>query len=284
MTSTAAFSLVRAVRVIHPFPTALNAVAAVGLAFVAADGTPGLCVLARIALTMLAAQAAIGAINDVVDRLLDAGKPWKPVAAGLLSARTATLIGVGCALLSLAVGATLGPAAWALSAAGLAIGFAYDLWLKRTVWSWITYAVALPLVPVWVWTAVDRFTPLLHWVWPLGMLLGLSLHLANALTDWEADSAAGVRGAAQRLGWRLSLGACWAAFALAVLLALVAGIVLGSRSALLLGGCGLAAALLTAAIAGYLLSPSRRSLQRAWTLLAPAAGILATGWLAALPK
>ncbi|MER3421242.1 MAG: ubiquinone biosynthesis protein UbiA, partial [Chloroflexota bacterium] len=77
---------------------------------------------------------------------------------------------------------------------GLGAGLAYDLWLKRTPYSALAYAVALPLVPLWVWTALERFTPALLWAWPVGALLGGALHLANAVPDLEADATAGVHG------------------------------------------------------------------------------------------
>jgi 4-hydroxybenzoate polyprenyltransferase len=275
--------LLRALRLIHPFPTALNAVAVVFLALVAERGSPGAWLLARLAVTMFFAQAAIGAVNDYVDRHLDAAtKPWKPIAAGVVSPGKALRVGVVAAGASLAVGATLGPAALALSAAGMATGLVYDLRLKRTAYSGMTYAVALPLVPLWVWTALDRFSPVLLWVWPIGLLLGGALQIANALPDLEGDASQGVRGAAQRLGRRGALVTAWGGYLLAVVLALILGLGLGHDLRLLLPGVAAALALLAITVVAYAVRPGVAALQLGWSVLAPGAGVLAVSWLAGL--
>ncbi len=276
--------VLHALRLLHPFPTLLNAVAVVLLALVAADGHPAPGTALRLAVTMLAVQSAIGIVNDCVDRELDAGpKPWKPIPAGVVGMRTAWGLGALVAALALLLGATLGPAAWLLSTAGLGVGLAYDLRLKRTPLSGLTYAVALPLVPLWVWTALGRFTPALLWVWPVGVLLGGALHLANALPDLEADATGGVRGLAQRLGRRRALAGAWGGYLLAVLLAAALGLLLGhERRPLLLGAAG-ALVLLGAAVAAFAHRPGAAGLRLGWSLLAPGAALLAVTWLAALP-
>jgi 4-hydroxybenzoate polyprenyltransferase len=277
-------SRLRALRLIHPFPTTLNAVAAVLLALVAERGSPGPAVAARLAATMFVAQSAIGIVNDIVDRELDAHtKPWKPIPAGAVTVRTARWLGAGAATAALLLGATFGPAAWALSTAGMGVGLAYDLWLKRSALSGLTYAVALPLVPLWVWTALGRFTPALLWVWPVGLLLGVALQVANALPDLEEDAAHGVRGTAQRLGRRAALAVAWGGYLAAVLLALGLGFVLGSDRRVLLPGGAAALALLVPAVGAYARRPGAPALQLGWSVLAPGAGVLAVAWLAALP-
>ena len=276
--------LPRALRLIHPFPTTLNALAAVALACVAERGLPAGDVLLRLAVTMFATQSAIGIVNDIVDRDLDAAaKPWKPIPAGAITrgaARRLAILAVGTALLA---GAGFGPAAWALSSAGLAVGLAYDLRLKRSAFSGLTYAVALPLVPLWVWTAIGRFTPALLWVWPVGLVLGGALQLANALPDLDDDAAHGVRGSAQRLGRQGSLAVAWGGYLFAVLLALALGLLLGHARPLLLAGVATALLLLAAAVAAYVRRPGIPALRFGWSVLAPGAGLLAISWLAALP-
>ena len=273
-----------ALRLIHPFPTALNALAVVLLALVAADGWPGGGLLLRLAVTMVAAQAAIGAVNDLIDRDLDAAtKPWKPIPAGVVSPRTARVVGGGAIAVAFLVGATLGPLPWLLSTAGLAAGLAYDLRLKRTAWSWLTYAVALPLVPLWVWAAVGRFTPALLGVVPVGLLLGAALQLANTLPDLHGDTVYGVRGLAHRLGLRWARRLAWGSDAAAIALAGTLGLLFGGERRLLLVGCGGAALLLAWAIGAHRLRPDERSLQLGWGLLAGGAALLAVAWLAALP-
>lgn len=274
----------RTLRLIHPFPTALNAVAVVLLALVAARGSPGLSVLLRLALTMFAAQSAIGIINDCVDRDLDAEtKPWKPIPSGAVSLMTARSLGGLAVAAALALGATFGPAAWALSTAGMAVGLAYDLRLKRSAASGLTYAIALPLLPLWVWTALGRFTPALLWVWPIGVTLGGALQVANALPDMEGDAAHGVRGTAQWLGRRGALAVAWGGYLAALVLALGLGLALGHDRRVLVSGAAAPLLLLAAAVLAYLRRPGSAALQFGWAVLAPGAGVLAVAWLAALP-
>ncbi len=257
-----------------------------GLALLAArpSGPPSASVLLRLALTMVAAQSAIGVVNDIADRTLDAAtKPWKPIPSGAVPLRVARWLAAGAIGATLLLGATFGPVAWALSTAGMGIGLAYDLRLKRSAASGLTYAVALPLVPLWVWTALDRFSPALLWVWPVGLLLGAALQVANALPDLEGDAAHGVRGSAQRLGRTGALAAAWGGYLAAVLLALVIGLALGGDRRVLLPGAGAALLLLAGAVAAYARRRDSAALQAGWSLLALGAGVLAVTWLAAVP-
>jgi hypothetical protein len=57
--------MLRVARLVHPFPSFLNAAATVGLAFAAEDGSPDASIVARMAVAMLLAQFAIGAANDI---------------------------------------------------------------------------------------------------------------------------------------------------------------------------------------------------------------------------
>ena len=272
------------VRLCHPFPSLLNALVTGALACVAVGGWPGGERLLVLMATMLCIQCAIGALNDWADQDLDATtKPWKPVPAGRVSPRAALLTGVAFAVTGSALAAAGGVAAWALAMAGLAIGIAYDLGLKRTPASALTYAVALPLVPLWVWTALDRGSPALAGVLPVGMLLGVGLQLANALPDAEGDRAAGVRGTLQWIGVARGRWLAWAAFGGAILLALALAPLFSLR-ALPFAACWVAAAaLLGGAVVLAHRDRSARALQRGWSLLAPAAGLLAIGWLGSLP-
>src|SRR5215207_1953397 len=139
-------------RLLHPFPSLLNAAVTVALAYVAVRGRPPLADVGTLALAMLCIQCAIGALNDWADRALDARtKPEKPIPAGLV--RPALALTAALALAAV-LAARFGLAAWALAMAGLGVGVAYDLGLKRTPLSALTYAVALPLLPVWVWTSL----------------------------------------------------------------------------------------------------------------------------------
>jgi 4-hydroxybenzoate polyprenyltransferase len=109
--------------------------------------------------------------------------------------------------------------------AGLACGLAYDVQLKRTWLSWAPMAVALPLVPAWVFLALDEWDVLLWWSFPLGAVLGLALHLANQAPDVPKERD--LRGLAHRLGTaraaNLALGLVGVAGLLATVVLLVEG-------------------------------------------------------------
>ena len=271
-------------RLLHPFPSLLNAAVTVALACVAVRGRPPLADVGTLALAMLCIQCAIGALNDWADRALDArAKPEKPMPAGLVRPGLALTAALALAAVAAVLAARFGLAAWALAMAGLGVGVAYDLGLKRTPLSALTYAVALPLLPVWVWTSLGRGSPALVVVIPVGALLGFGLQLANALPDAEGDIASGVRGTLQWLGPERGRRLAWAAFAGALALSAALGALAGLHALPFLPLWLVAVALFLAAVLVYRSSPSRRALQVGWSLLAPAAALLAVGWLASLP-
>jgi len=270
-------------RVIHPFPTLANVLATALFAVVAVRGAPDGGRLARLLVVMFCVQCAIGAANDAVDVELDRrSKPWKPIVAGALNRTAAWIIAAGAVASGCLLALTLGAGGWALAMAGLACGLAYDLGLKRTPWSVVAYVAALPLLPLWVWTSLGRFSPPLLWEYPLGALLGVSLYLGNTAPDVASDTAAGVHGLAHRLGER---GAVLGS-RLALALALVAGLILAPladyRTGIVAGGAAAALLALGGAI-GVARRGDAAALRRAWGLLI--AGSLAFGlaWLAAAP-
>ncbi len=271
-------------RLMHPFPSLLNAIVVAALACVAVRGWPGAGCILWLATTMLCIQFSIGALNDWADRDLDARtKPAKPIAAGLIPAGVALSIAVILAAIAAMLATAGGLAAWLLAMCGLGIGMAYDLGVKRTPFSALTYALALPLIPLWVWTALDVNSAAIVVVLPLGMLLGFSLQLANALPDAEGDAAEGVRGTLQLLGPERGRRLAWLSFGLALLLCAALAPVVGLRLMPFVL-CWIAAALLLGVtVTAHWRHPSRETLQLGWSLLAPAAGLLAVGWLLSLP-
>lgn len=191
------------VQLVHPWAVALVLLATGVLAVLAVwpDVSP-----ARLALTlaaMLGGQAAIGALNEWCDRAADAERqPGKPIPAGLVSpAGALRLMGAGL-LLMLVAGLALGWAACLVLLLGTSWGISYDLWFKRTPLSWLPYLGALPLLPYWAWLAMGRAEPRLLWLYPLGGLYVIAVHLAQTLPDSAGDAAQGERGLAVTLGRR----------------------------------------------------------------------------------
>lgn len=234
----------------------------------------------RLGLAMVALQASIGALNDIVDEPRDRGiKPGKPIPAGVVSRRSAWAVVIAGAGLGLGLSAPSGVATVGLAVAVLAIGYGYDLRFKGTAWSWLPFAIGIPLLPVFGWLGVTGGLPgSFAILLPVAVLAGAALAIANARADAERDAAAGVESIATRLGPERA----WAVNA--ALVALVVGLALAT----LLAGSAPPAAVLTAAGAGLVVGSgvvlghradsARR--ERAWELEAVGVGLLAAAWLA----
>jgi 4-hydroxybenzoate polyprenyltransferase len=232
---------------------------------------------------MVALQASIGALNDLLDVPLDRGrKPGKPIPAGLVPPAAAAIVVVGGAIIGGLLSWASGWMTAGLAVAILAVGYAYDGWFKGTAWSWLPFAIGIPLLPVYAWAGAAGVVPAQFTVLvPCAGLAGAALAIANSLADVERDSEAGVTSVARRLGY----GAAWALHAglhgVVLVVALATLPVLGTV------GPGAAVAALGSAVilagvaAGRGRGPEVR--ERAWELEAVGVAILGAGWLAAVP-
>ena len=269
------------VRLIHPFPSLLDGAATSAVAIIAgADPATA----ARLGFAMVALQASIGALNDLVDAPADAGrKPGKPIPARLVSVRAARVTTAVAAGLGLLLSVPSGPIAVALAVAILAIGYGYDLLAKGTAWSWLPFALGIPLLPVFGWLGADgRLPSAFVLLLPTAVAAGAALAIANSSADLERDEAAGLESVATRLG----RDRAWA-----IEVALQAVVAVVAMASLWLRGVSplVAAATVGAAfvIAGGL-AVGRRAAQagrqRAWELQAVGVALLAAVWLAGFAK
>lgn len=208
----------------HLTPVIVVEAATLLFAIVAWRGVPPLSLMAPLLLGMLGGQLAIGATNELADFPFDvAGKPDKPLPRGDVSVRGAQgMVLIGLAMM-VGFGLALGPTAFSLLALGTGLGIAYDLWLKRTAWSWLPYLLALPLLPIWVFVALGRPEPRLLLLYPLGALATIGVHFAQALPDVAIDREAGMTSPTSRLGSRWTFALAWMATLSAPLLALAVG-------------------------------------------------------------
>jgi 4-hydroxybenzoate polyprenyltransferase len=269
------------VRLMHPFPVAMNAVAAVAFSLLAAHGRTGMRAPFLIAAAIIGSQATVGVVNDLRDRDLDAvGKPEKPLVSGRVSVRGAVCTGTGMAVVALVAGAALGWLSLLLVIAMTAAGLVYDLWLKRTAVSFLPYIFGLPILPIWAWICVRDAPHRLWLTYPLGVLVGFGLHLANALPDAERDHAGGIRGIVQVVGTRAALLLCLGSFAVTLLI--VAVLTATRRDAAVVVLLGGAAVLLVGAAVSALVQPTTSTWQRNWGLLIGCAIGIAAAWLRAL--
>lgn len=175
------------------FTTALAAAAGLGLAGTAVVGA-----------AVLAGQLSVGWCNDAVDAARDtaSGRRDKPVATGELPPGAAGGAAVAALVLCVPLSFLAGPVAGAAHLGGVAAGWAYDLGLKRTVLSPLTYAAGFASLPAFVTLSRPSATWPQWWAVTAAALLGVGAHMANVLPDIADDLASGVRGLPQRLGHR----------------------------------------------------------------------------------
>lgn len=204
----------------HAVPILVVMTATAAFAVVAGDGRPPLGSLVCLLGAMFGGQIAVGAVNELVDADLDAvAKPNKPIPAGLVSRRGALTVAIVGLILMALFSLRFSVEAFALCALGTSVGLAYSVWFKRTIWSWVPYLIALPLLPIWVWTALSTVKPGLFAIYPIGAAAVVAVQIAQSLPDAETDKAARVETLAVALGPKRAQQVCWGAMILAALLA-----------------------------------------------------------------
>jgi 4-hydroxybenzoate polyprenyltransferase len=268
--------LVGHVRLTHPFPSILDGLVAGAAAWFAGGGGE---MALRVGLSMVLLQASVGALNDLIDAPRDAGnKPGKPIPAGLVERRSARVIAVVAGVAGVALAVPSGPATVVLALALLGLGYAYDLWFKGTAWSWLPFAVAIPLFPTYGWLGAAGTLPAIWGVLlPLAVVAGAALAIGNAAVDLERDAVAGIDSVALRLGRarssRLNLWLLAGAAGMAVVSLVVAGSTLPWGVAALGGSVAAAGG---AMLVGHA-EPGRR--ERGWELEAVGVAVAAAAWL-----
>jgi 4-hydroxybenzoate polyprenyltransferase len=233
-------------------------------------------------LGMLGGQLAVGALNEWCDREADAiAKPWKPIPAGRVPASHALAITVGGISLMVAAGGLLGPVELLVLSIANGCGLVYDLGVKRTPLSWLPYLIALPLVPIWAWLVMDSFQPRLLWLYPIGALFIVAIHLAQVLPDIAGDRGQGERGLAVVLGERWTPVVLWAAALGTTAIVGLASALFGRRPVAGLIAAGVTGALLLAALVLDRRAPNRVQ-PHLFELLTASAVILGCGWALAV--
>lgn len=266
-------------RLVHPFPSTLDAVAAAAIALIAGAEA---FVAVRLALGMLGLQFAIGVANDLADASRDrVGRPDKPIPAGLVNPRHAVVALFVVSFAGLCAAGSVGVAALAVGTLGLADGLVYDLRLKGTAISWVPFALGVGLLPVYAWLGAAGALPPAFWgIVPLAFVAGATLALANSLADLERDLLAGAASVATALGRGHALVVSALALGLLQLAVVVSSATVGPLPA------GLVAEL-TGATLGWLglhltASSSERARRLGWEVQAVGVVVMGAGWLATL--
>ena len=267
------------VRLVHPFPSILDGLVVSAVALLAGGEV---ATAARLGTSMTFLQFAIGALNDIIDAPADAGRrPPKAIPAGLVTTTQARVVVVVCAIVGLGLAAAAGPAVLVVALAVLAVGFGYDAFAKGTPWSWLPFAVGIPLLPVYGWLGVAGALPRAFVVLlPMAFLAGAALAIANARSDLETDRRSGTRSVATALGSTRS----WWTGAVLMAAATALGLLFMRPSGWSPPTIGLVAAGTGVVAAGLLLGRAEATdtRRRAWEVQALGAAIAATGWVAGL--
>lgn len=212
------------VRACHPAPALLVTVLAA--AWAVGIGSSGRTIV-LVSLAVLTGQLSVGWSNDWLDAGRDAvtGRADKPTVAGLVTAgllRWSALVAVVlCVGLSLATGWVAG----LVHLVTVACGWAYNAGVKATAWSWLPYALAFGVLPLFVVLAGFPRAGVPVWLMVATALLGVGAHVANTLPDLGDDRRTGVRGLPHRLGRRAS-----SVLAPVVLAAAVVAVTLGTKA------------------------------------------------------
>jgi 4-hydroxybenzoate polyprenyltransferase len=258
---------------LHPLQSGATVLAALGFALLfrprPLDSRRRLLLLGAM---VGAQQVAISLHNDWSDADLDrATKPWRAVPSGVAPAGAVRAAAWALAAVSLVLAVPGGRRLVLLDAAGTGAGFVYNARLKRTPWSWLPFALAFPLIPLFGAAALDAWPRRWWTLFLVGAPAVLVVHLSDAIPDLEGDARAGAGGLARRLGRDRATRLCLGALGGSALVGIALGLARGDRAAL--GWAG--AALLLTSLAGI-----RPGTQRAAVPLGAAA--LGLGWVAAV--
>jgi 4-hydroxybenzoate polyprenyltransferase len=190
----------------HPLPTAAMTVGVTAAA--ALSGRTGVEV-GLVAATVLTGQLTVGWINDVVDRERDrqVGRRDKPVAMGWVDPGTVVFAAACAVLLVVPLSIANGTYAGIAHLAAVVSAWLYNFWFKRTVLSWLPYAVSFGLLPAFL--SYGGLGGGMHGGPPtiamtvLAALLGIGIHFLNTLPDLVEDKETGVFHLPLRIAMRI---------------------------------------------------------------------------------
>ncbi len=189
-------------RAAHPVPAAAVTGLAALLGWVVGGGPAQVLALV---LAVGVGQLSIGWSNDWLDAHRDrlVARADKPIATGDISERLVKWSAWVAAALALVFSLRLGWFAGLLNILAIASGWAYNLGVKGTWFSWVPYAVTFGLLPAVASLAQSgSWQP--WWLALAGAVLGVGAHFINVLPDLADDAATDIRGLPHRVGGRMT--------------------------------------------------------------------------------
>jgi 4-hydroxybenzoate polyprenyltransferase len=276
--------LLGAFHLTQPFETVLLQALPAALFMRLASPATDMRGLTTLFLAVIAIYGAVGALNDYCDYSLDkVTKPSKPLVRGLVTRRFALWQALLLAIVGLLLSLMLNWLTAVFSTLILVLGIWYDVHAKRSLWSWVPYAIGIPTLPLWGFAAAGRFERVLLLAYPMGALLSLALNMSNTLPDREGDAAFGLRALTHRLTFLQALLLTWTLYAGAMLGFAAAAPVVGNNWKILGPGLAAGSLLLALMIGDYALHRSQESLKRSWAMGGFLAVVVGFCWIASLP-
>ncbi|HEV3311056.1 MAG TPA: UbiA family prenyltransferase [Chloroflexota bacterium] len=197
------------VGLLHPVPVALTLVATVAFALVSRNRATSDSQFLSVVVIIALSQIAIALFNDVCDLELDRrNRPERALPRRLIGVGRTIAMVVVCAALSIGLAFEFGILSGVLVALGTTAGLMYSAWFKGTSMSWVPFAIAFPLLPIWELLVFHNHTGKLWSIAVIGIPAATAIHLSDALPDRETDLSAGSGGAATRLPRRWVTALC----------------------------------------------------------------------------
>jgi 4-hydroxybenzoate polyprenyltransferase len=270
-------------RILRPIALTIAIATAVGFAFVLENGTPIWHEVLRVGLVMGAILAFASVMNDILDRHHDRDVYiWRPLPADLINRDHAVRLTQLLAILAIALAASLGWRPLIIALAGLAAAYLYNVRLKYTPFSWMPFALAFALVPVWVAESVDRFDDVLWWSFPVGLSGGLATYMAIKLPDYERDDTDHTRNFLHWLTIDYAVPVAWGAMGAFIVIAVASANIQDIRAEWLIAPAAVAITLTVGVMLPLFFGVTERKLIAQRWLLSASVVALSVGWLGSI--
>lgn len=270
-------------RLLRPIALTVATATAVGFAFILEDGSPTWHEALRIGIVMAAVLAFASVMNDILDRHHDRDVYiWRPIPADLVDRDRALRLTQFLAVLAIALAASLGWRPALIAIAGLAAAYLYNVRLKATPFSWVPFALAFALIPVWVAESVDRFDDVLWWSFPVGLSGGLATYIAIKLPDYERDDTDHTRNFLHWLTIDYAVPVAWGAMGAYIVIAVASANIQTIRAEWLVPPAAIAIVLTLGVMVPLFFGVTERKLLAQRWLFSASVVALSFGWLGSI--
>lgn len=188
------------ITIVHPFPSVAMTLTALALSLPLNKSYSDDQFLV-FGLIILLENFIVGLVNDLRDFSYDKEvKPYKPLVAGRITSSEAKLVLVLFFITLMVAFMEFNFIIDSVFLLGLGCGLSYDLVFKKTPFSFIPYTIAMPTLAIAARLVNGNLPILLLWIYPLGALMSLALHLTNQMHKAEESNESGEHNLLQIIG------------------------------------------------------------------------------------